>query len=357
VRVQLRARLFYLEPKTAENLNVVGYDMYSEPVRHAAMEAAMRRCDPPRMTGRVHLLQDLDPNAAGFLVYAPVFRGGPAPATYAERYDALSGWVYAPVRVPRFVEVALRPIQRNVAFRIIDVTGGAGAPLYADRDYATRTDATFRYEQRASMYGRTWQFEFASAPQEVAAPGLRPAAHGARRGPARLVVVVRHCVGAGVHRIARATPGGAHDGRAPAQRGARACTQPHAGGARGNAHARTERSQSRAGNRSRIRSRTTSRAPCVRSKASAACWAIVMRRCSTYTGFPPPPAITSCASAARRGRMSELIEALLKVSRVRPRRPCNPNRWTLTRMAHEIIVRAAGDRNRSGAWPSTSHRT
>ncbi|BCT93875.1 hypothetical protein LYSHEL_29020 [Lysobacter helvus] len=167
------APIFYLEPKTAENLNVVGYDMYSEPVRHAAMEAALRDA-APRMTGRVHLLQDLDPEAAGFLVYAPVFRGGQAPATYAERYDALSGWVYSPVRVPRFVATALRPIQRNVAFRILDVTGGTRAMLYSDGDYPLRTDATFRYEQRASSYGRTWQFEFASAPQEVAAPGLRP---------------------------------------------------------------------------------------------------------------------------------------------------------------------------------------
>jgi signal transduction histidine kinase len=167
------APIFYLEPKTAENLNVVGYDMYSEAVRHASMEAAMRDATP-RMTGRVHLLQDLDPNAAGFLVLAPVFRGGQAPATYAERYDALSGWVYAPVRVPRFVETALRPIQRNVAFRILDVTGGAHTTLFTDPDYALRTEPTFRYEQRASAYGRTWQYEFASAPQEVAAPGLRP---------------------------------------------------------------------------------------------------------------------------------------------------------------------------------------
>ena len=33
--------ILYLEPKNSENLDAIGYDMYSEPVRHAAMEAAL----------------------------------------------------------------------------------------------------------------------------------------------------------------------------------------------------------------------------------------------------------------------------------------------------------------------------
>ena len=76
--------ILYLEPRTAENLNVIGFDMYADPDRHAAMEAAMRDAEP-RMSARVHLLQDLDPKVPGLLLYAPVFAGGPTPATIAQR--------------------------------------------------------------------------------------------------------------------------------------------------------------------------------------------------------------------------------------------------------------------------------
>ena len=37
--------ILYLEPRTAENLSAVGFDMYSEPARRAAMVAAMREAD------------------------------------------------------------------------------------------------------------------------------------------------------------------------------------------------------------------------------------------------------------------------------------------------------------------------
>jgi CHASE1-domain containing sensor protein len=70
--------ILYIEPKTAENLSVVGFDMYSDPVRRAAMDAAWRDA-APRLSGRVKLLQDAEPTAAGLLMFAPVFRGGARP--------------------------------------------------------------------------------------------------------------------------------------------------------------------------------------------------------------------------------------------------------------------------------------
>ena len=165
--------ILYIEPKTAENLNVIGYDMYAEPVRHAAMEAAWRE-GTPRMTGRVHLMQDLDPAAAGFLIYAPVFRGGAAPDTVAKRQGALTGWVYAPVRAPLFVRQAMRPIKREVTFRVLDVTGGTSALLYEDPEYTSIADPAFHDERNITVYGRTWRFEFASEPVDAAVPALGP---------------------------------------------------------------------------------------------------------------------------------------------------------------------------------------
>jgi signal transduction histidine kinase len=167
------APILYLEPRTPENLNVIGFDMYSEPVRRAAMDAAMRDA-VPRLTGPVHLMQDLDPKAVGVLMYVPVYQGGQAPPTALRRRAALNGWVYAPVRVARFVEVALRPIKRNVTFRFYDITEGKPALVYEDVQYARNGDVAFRHTKVAKVYGRTWRFQFASGPVDVAVPGLAP---------------------------------------------------------------------------------------------------------------------------------------------------------------------------------------
>ena len=63
----------YLEPMMPRNRDWVGFDMYSEPVRRAAMIDAMR-VGRPTATGHVELLQLLPTTLRhGFVVYMPVF--------------------------------------------------------------------------------------------------------------------------------------------------------------------------------------------------------------------------------------------------------------------------------------------
>ena len=165
--------ILYLEPRTAENLSAVGFDMYSEPARRAAMVAAMHEA-MPRMSARVKLVQDLDPKAGGFLLYVPVFPGGIAPPTTVQRESAITGWVYAPIRAKRFVEVALAPIERSVTFRLFDITDGGRVLVYADPNYREGDAAAFHESATVRAYGRQWHFDFASGPLEDAAPGLAP---------------------------------------------------------------------------------------------------------------------------------------------------------------------------------------
>jgi two-component sensor histidine kinase len=89
----------YLEPMTETNRKAIGYDMYSEPVRREAMDAAAAR-GRPVASGKVHLVQDDGaPGTPGFLIYMPVFRsqGG-------ER--VVSGFVYSPFRADEFLDSA-----------------------------------------------------------------------------------------------------------------------------------------------------------------------------------------------------------------------------------------------------------
>ena len=87
----------YLDPDTPANRNAIGFNMYSDPERRAAMDMAFKLRQPVA-TGKVHLAQDKgDPAKTGFLVYMPVFRqdsGG----------QVLKGFVYSPFRTDEFLE-------------------------------------------------------------------------------------------------------------------------------------------------------------------------------------------------------------------------------------------------------------
>jgi diguanylate cyclase (GGDEF)-like protein/PAS domain S-box-containing protein len=91
--------IIYLEPFADRNLRAFGYDMFSEPVRRAAMERA-RDTGVAAVSGKVRLVQENDSNVqAGFLMYLPVYRKGAPHATLADRRANLLGWVYEPFRM------------------------------------------------------------------------------------------------------------------------------------------------------------------------------------------------------------------------------------------------------------------
>ena len=178
--------ILYLDPKTAENIAAIGYDMYAQPERRAAMDAA-RDGGMPQMSGGVHLVQDGGNGITGVLIYAPVYRAGDVPRTSPARRLSMHGWVYIPFRMERFVESALRPMRRTLKFRILDITDGLPRPLYADVDFevgkasAGLADAglsrmgrsdEYRHDIITGQYGRRWKFEFVSA-VNAAAPRLQ----------------------------------------------------------------------------------------------------------------------------------------------------------------------------------------
>jgi PAS domain S-box-containing protein len=91
--------IIYLERLDWRNRRALGYDMYSEPVRQAAMSKS-RDEGRPVISGRVTLLQETDKDVqAGFLMYVPVYRHQLPHHKVADRRANLVGWVYAPFRM------------------------------------------------------------------------------------------------------------------------------------------------------------------------------------------------------------------------------------------------------------------
>ncbi|MEN9935708.1 MAG: hypothetical protein RLZZ387_2287 [Chloroflexota bacterium] len=90
--------ILYLEPLDLRNQAALGFDMFSEPTRRAAMERA-RDTGLPAASGRVTLVQEIDERKqAGFLIYVPIYRSGSTPTTVAERRAQLIGFAYTPFR-------------------------------------------------------------------------------------------------------------------------------------------------------------------------------------------------------------------------------------------------------------------
>ncbi|MEI8313011.1 MAG: CHASE domain-containing protein, partial [Verrucomicrobiota bacterium] len=91
--------IIFLEPFSGRNLRAFGYDMFSEPIRRAAMERA-RDQDEVALSGKVFLVQETGQDVqAGTLMYAPVYRMREPHETVPERRAALLGWVYSPYRM------------------------------------------------------------------------------------------------------------------------------------------------------------------------------------------------------------------------------------------------------------------
>jgi CHASE1-domain containing sensor protein len=90
--------IIYLEPLDRRNEAAIGYDMFSEPVRRAAMERA-RDTGQPALSDKVELVQEIDEaKQAGFLIYVPVYRDIVMTKTTLERQTMLAGFVYSPFR-------------------------------------------------------------------------------------------------------------------------------------------------------------------------------------------------------------------------------------------------------------------
>jgi two-component sensor histidine kinase len=89
----------FLQPDTERNRRALGFDMFSDPTRRAAMKEAERNARPTA-SGRVVLAQEGDGGAPGFLIYMPVFGAD-------ERGRHLKGFIYSPFNAEDFLASAL----------------------------------------------------------------------------------------------------------------------------------------------------------------------------------------------------------------------------------------------------------
>ena len=117
------APIWYIEPSSTNRLiKEIGYDLYSEPSRRAAMEKA-RDTGNSAMTDLVEMvLENGDTKRKEFLVFAPIYRDGEPRRTLKERRKNIIGWVHLSFQTEEVVKGVLGDIgedlRNNFAFQI-----------------------------------------------------------------------------------------------------------------------------------------------------------------------------------------------------------------------------------------------
>jgi diguanylate cyclase (GGDEF)-like protein len=161
------APITYLEPLSDSNQLAFGYDLWSEPVRRAALEQA-RDTGQAAMTGKIHLVQDGgSAQAHGFLVVLPVYDNGLPQAGVEQRRAALRAWVFAPFRMGDLMAGVGGEAARQLDLEIYDGAQLAEAALMYDSvpgGLPAGASDGLATQQVITIAGRAWTLRVRAMP-------------------------------------------------------------------------------------------------------------------------------------------------------------------------------------------------
>jgi signal transduction histidine kinase len=158
--------IIHLEPLDRRNAAAIGYDMYTEATRRAAMDKAART-GTAAASGKVTLVQEIEgQKQPGFLIYLPVYRRGMPLGSDAERSAALRGFVYSPFRAGDLLSHLFAVgDQRGVDVQVFDLHRDRPESLLFDsRDGNRDHEPRFVSPVRVDVAGRPWWIVVSSRP-------------------------------------------------------------------------------------------------------------------------------------------------------------------------------------------------
>ena len=170
--------IIYNEPYVGRNARAVGFDMFAEPTRRAAMERARDGLDVA-ISGKVVLsgeaYRGTQAQQPGFVMYVPVFTRDPRTLARDERNAALAGYVFSPFRVHDLMRGILdEGVLQVLDMQVFDDQGQAPDSELIDTRTAWRvtpSESAPTFSRRVSfqMPGRMWAIQFISRPEFDAA--------------------------------------------------------------------------------------------------------------------------------------------------------------------------------------------
>jgi signal transduction histidine kinase len=146
-----------IEPADQRNRTALGYDMYTHPVRRAAMDIARDRGRPIASAPVTLVTETAAGRQPGFLIYTPVYATGTTPERIEERRETLIGFVYAPFRAGDLLRGLFGSQQRpEVGFEIYD------GPALLYRTSGLVPDPRFVSVDHIEVAGRVWRVRWMS---------------------------------------------------------------------------------------------------------------------------------------------------------------------------------------------------
>ncbi len=165
--------VIYLEPFDWRNQRGFGFDMFTEPIRRAAMEHA-RDTGGTAITSKVTLAQETGKEVqAGTLMYLPYYKNGTPHNTLAERRANLLGYVGSAFRLNDLMSGILEKKQAgaepDIDIEVYDGTLRSADSLLYDDDriaHALGTPPPGRLTliRNIDLYGHTWSLYFTTHP-------------------------------------------------------------------------------------------------------------------------------------------------------------------------------------------------
>lgn len=153
-----------IEPFNAMNQRAFGFDMYSEPVRRAAMQRS-RDTGQAALSGKVTLVQEAPHNAqAGFLMYLPVYKRGMPLTTEQERRAAILGWAYAPFRINDFMAGLGGQRSEDLHITIYDGEQASSKNCLFGCTDLQSDSSLFKTALPLNLAGQPWTLEIRSTP-------------------------------------------------------------------------------------------------------------------------------------------------------------------------------------------------
>jgi signal transduction histidine kinase len=170
------APVIYVEPRSDTNKRVLGFDVFSEPVRSKALVAA-RDSGNVTITGVVQSTVDKSPDGRAFVMYAPQYKEDLPISTVEQRKKAIEGYMYTGFRISRFMESVLPATKdKDISFKI--TIGTDKADFYTAPDY----DAIFQqahdaFERNIIVSANNLTFTFVyDKDSQISVSNSRPAA-------------------------------------------------------------------------------------------------------------------------------------------------------------------------------------
>ncbi|MCF4099196.1 CHASE domain-containing protein [Maritalea mediterranea] len=146
-----RTPIVLLEPQDERNKTALGYDMYQEPSRRAAIMRALQTGEAS-VSAPVELVQEITSHKqAGFLVYLPF--GQPQNASVAK--EEVRGFVYAPFRAG---DLHLAALSAQKTRRVALKTSDHDRPLFETANFAP-DKAQYTVTRELDFAGRVWTIE------------------------------------------------------------------------------------------------------------------------------------------------------------------------------------------------------